>query len=224
MPDATPTLNRDAAITRSLLGWGVVAGPFYLVVGIVLALTRPGFDPTRHALSLLALGEGGWMQRANLVLSGIMVLAAAYGIARAIRSGRGLAVAALVSVYGAGLILSALFPPDPAAGFPPGAALDTTTSGVLHLVFGALGFIALAAAALTYAAWMRAESVPGPRWPAVVLAAMIAIGFVGGAALAISPAGVALLWIAVLAGWLWLALSCARIYRWVPHPDTGERR
>lgn len=48
-----------AAVTRSLLGWGVVAGPFYLVVGLVLALTRPGFDLSRHQLSLLMLGDGG---------------------------------------------------------------------------------------------------------------------------------------------------------------------
>ena len=226
MADAAPTLNRDAAITRSLLGWGVVAGPFYLVAGLVLALTRPGFDLSAHALSLLTLGEGGWMQRANLALSGLMVLAAAYGIVRAIRSGRGLAIATLAAVYGAGLILSAIFPPDPMAGFPPDAEAGATasTAGILHLVFGALGFIALAAAALAYAAWMRAESVPGSRWPAIGLAVLVVVGFVGGAALATSPAGVALLWLAVLAGWLWLALACARIYRWVPHPDTGERR
>lgn len=227
MTDSAPTLNRDAAITRSLLGWGVVAGPFYLIVGLVLALTRPGFDLTAHALSLLTLGEGGWMQRANLVLSGLMVLAAAYGIFRAIRSGRGLAISALAAVYGAGLLLSALFRPDPVADFPPEAsAVEATasTAGILHLVFGALGFIALAAAALAYAAWMRADSVPGPRWPAIGLAVLIVAGFVGGAALATNPAGVALLWLAVVAGWLWLALACARIYRWVPHPDTGERR
>ncbi|MGC0272651.1 DUF998 domain-containing protein [Pseudactinotalea sp. Z1739] len=223
MADTAPTLNRDAAITRSLLGWGVVAGPFYLIVGLVLALTRPGFDLSAHALSLLTLGEGGWMQRANLVLSGLMVLAAAYGIFRAIRSGRGLAISALVAVYGAGLILSAIFRPDPMAGFPPDAAEATaSTGGILHLVFGALGFLALAAAALAYAAWMRADSVPGPRWPAIGLAVLIVAGFVGGAALATTPAGVALLWLAVTAGWLWLALACARIYRWVPHPDTGE--
>ncbi len=113
-----PDLDRDAAITRSLLGWGVVAGPFYLVVGLVLAITRAGFDLTQHALSLLMLGDLGWLQRTNLILTGLMAIAAAVGILRAIRNGRGLAMGVLVIVYGVGLILSAVFPPDPVAGFP----------------------------------------------------------------------------------------------------------
>lgn len=219
-----PTLDRAAAVTRSLLGWGVVAGPFYVVVGLVLALTRRGFDLTEHALSLLTLGDLGWIQRTNLVLTGLMVLAAAYGIVRAIRSGRGLAIAVLTGVFGLCLVLSAVFPPDPVDGFPPGASASASTSGILHLLAGGLGFVALAAAALAYGAWCRAEQLAGrPAW-AVLLAAVILLGFIGGAALATSAAGVALLWVAVLAGWTWLALASARIYRWTPHPVTGARR
>lgn len=45
--------DRAAAVTRSLLGYGVVAGPFYVVVGLIQGLTRRGFDllrlPARHA-------------------------------------------------------------------------------------------------------------------------------------------------------------------------------
>lgn len=51
--------DKSAAVTRSLLGWGVVAGPFYVVFGLTLALTRPGFRLTQHALSLLMLGDLG---------------------------------------------------------------------------------------------------------------------------------------------------------------------
>jgi hypothetical protein len=39
-----------------------------------------------------------------------------------------------------------------------------------------------------------------------------------GAALAETVAGVWLLWLAVLAGWLWLAASSAHLYTVVPHP------
>lgn len=118
MSTTTTGFDKQAAITRSLLGWGVVAGPFYIVVGLILALTRPGFDVSRHALSLLTLGEYGWMQRANLILSGLMVIAAAFGILRAIRNGRGLATGVLVAIYGAGMVLGGVFVPDPVAGFP----------------------------------------------------------------------------------------------------------
>ena len=70
------TFDRGRAVTKSLLGWGVVAGPFYVVVGLAQALLVPGFDLSRHALSLLLLGPLGWIQWLNLVLSGLMVLAA----------------------------------------------------------------------------------------------------------------------------------------------------
>ena len=38
-------------ITKSLLGYGVLAGPFYVLVVAAQAATRDGFDPTRHAAS-----------------------------------------------------------------------------------------------------------------------------------------------------------------------------
>ena len=224
MARETSEFDGAAAVTRSLLGWGVVAGPFYVVVGLVLALTRPGFQLTEHALSLLMLGEWGWMQRVNLILTGLMVLAAALGIHRAVRNGRGLAMAVLVGVYGVCLILSAIFPPDPVEGFPPGSEGGiATTSGILHLVFGALGFLALAAAAFAYAGWCRSIQQPRRAMVGIILGALVVIGFFGGAALAMSPVGVLLLWISVLAGLTWLALACAHIYAWSPHPVIAQR-
>lgn len=220
----TGGFDRSAAVTRSLLGWGVVAGPFYIVVGLILALTRPGFRLTEHALSLLMLGEWGWMQRLNLILAALMTLAAAYGILRAIRNGRGLAMAVLVGAFGVCLILSAVFPPDPVNGFPPGEAGGVaTTSGILHLVFGALGFLSLAVAAFAYAGWCRSIGERGRGILGIVLGVLVIVGFFGGAALAMMPVGTLLLWIAVLAGWAWLALASAHIYAWSPHPVIAER-
>jgi len=43
-PDRSATFDEGAAVMRSMLGWGVVAGPFYLALGLVLALTRDA-DP-----------------------------------------------------------------------------------------------------------------------------------------------------------------------------------
>ena len=48
-------------LTRALLICGLIAGPFYIVVGLIQALTRPGFDLMRHDLSLLANGDLGWI-------------------------------------------------------------------------------------------------------------------------------------------------------------------
>src|SRR2546423_10066107 len=75
--------------TRALLACGVVAGPLYLVVGLVQAFTRPGFDITRHDLSLLANGDLGWIQMSNLVVSGLLAIAAAAWLRRALPDVRG---------------------------------------------------------------------------------------------------------------------------------------
>lgn len=223
MPHEPGTFDRGAAITRSLLGWGVVAGPFYLLVGVVLALARSGFDPTRHALSLLMLGEHGWMQRANLILTAIMVAAAAAGILRTVRSGRGLAIGAPLGAHALCLALSAVFPPDPAAGFPPGAVSEATGHGILHLVFGGLGFACLAAAAFAHSNWAARHGARRRSRTSLCCAIAILACFLGGAALAQSPLGIGLLWLCVVVGWLWLALASAHLYTVVPHPVLAER-
>jgi hypothetical protein len=211
-----------AAITRSLLGWGVVAGIFYLMVGIVLALTRDGFDITRHALSLLMLGDLGWIQTLNLILSGIMTIAAAVGFARVMRW-PGLA-GVLIGAYGACLIGSGIFPPDPMAGFPDGAVPgEASTSGILHLAFGGIGFLLLGAASLVFAAYCRRRRESGWAAYSWISGAVVIGGFVGGAALSTQAIGIGLLWIAVVAGWSWLAAASIHLYRAVPHPDLHRR-
>jgi hypothetical membrane protein len=221
---APEDLDRGAAVTRSMLGWGVVAGPFYVIVSLVLALTRPGFVLSQHALSLLTLGDGGWMQRTNLVLTGVMVAVAGLGMTRAIRNGRGLAMGVLCAFDGLALMLSAVFLPDPVTGFPPGSeGGHFSTSGVLHLLFGALGFVAIAAAAWACAGWGRDEGLPGLARASRLLAICVLVGFIGGAALATNTVGVAFLWISVLAQFAWLALASSTIYRWSPHPLRSQR-
>jgi hypothetical membrane protein len=59
------------------LGYGVLAGVFYLMVGLVQARTCDGYDLTRHDQSLLANGPYGWTQSANFILTGLMVIAVA---------------------------------------------------------------------------------------------------------------------------------------------------
>src|SRR6476659_3974397 len=108
-------------VTKALLGYGAIAGPTYLLVGSAQALTRSGFDPTRHEWSLLANGRLGWIQIANLVLCGAMTIAFAVGLRRALTPGRGASWAPrLIGLYGAGLVAAGVFRADPRLGFPAG--------------------------------------------------------------------------------------------------------
>lgn len=75
-------------VTKSLLGYGVIAGPIYVVVAAAQMSTRAGYDPTRHAVSQLANGTLGWIQVANFLVTGAMTVAAAVGVRRALGAGR----------------------------------------------------------------------------------------------------------------------------------------
>ena len=88
-----------AAVTRSLLGWGVVAGVFYLVTGVGQGLIREGFSFTDHALSMLTLGDFGWIQTASLGLTGLMVAVAAVGFTRAMKQARGATAAGVLLAF-----------------------------------------------------------------------------------------------------------------------------
>src|SRR3954447_22494687 len=78
-----------ARITRSLLGYGVIAGPFYVAVSLAQALTRDGFQLDKHSWSLLENGNLGWIQVTNFIVTGLMTVAAAAGLRRAVTAGRG---------------------------------------------------------------------------------------------------------------------------------------
>jgi hypothetical protein len=78
-----------AKLTRALLACGVVAGPLYILVGVIEMLIRPGFDLRRHSLSLLSNGQGGWIHIAMLITTGLLTIAGAVGIRRVLRGERG---------------------------------------------------------------------------------------------------------------------------------------
>src|SRR6266568_2795847 len=172
--------------TRALLICGLIAGPFYIVVGLIQALTRPGFDIIRHDLSLLANGDLGWIQITNLVLAGLLVVAFAVGMRQALYAGRGRTWGPiLLGVYGLGLIGAGFFTADPALGFPPGTPSNANTvswHGLVHLVSGGVGFLGLIAACFVSA--RRFASLREGAWAAysVTTGVVFFAGFAGIAA------------------------------------------
>jgi hypothetical membrane protein len=203
------------AVTRSLLGYGFVAGPFYVAVSLAQALTREGFDLTRHSWSLLANGSRGWIQIANFVLSGLMVIAFTVGLRRAGTDRRW--VPRLMTVYGVCLVAAGVFRADPAFGFPAGAPQGNPTTvtwhGALHLASGAIGFIALGAATFVVA---RRYAAHGRRAFAVWTRVVDVVFLAGFAAIASGSGGrvsnVAFS-VGMLLVWTWLATFALDRYR-----------
>jgi hypothetical protein len=157
--------------TGALLACGVVAGPLFVAVGLLQMLTREGFDPTRHPLSLLSLGDLGWVQITNFVLSGMLFVAAAVGMRRVLRPGRGGTWGPrLVGVYGAALIMGGVFVAD-SAGTPDGIPDQISWHGALHSVAPVLASLSLVAACLVFARRFAGEGRRG--WAAASLAVAV---------------------------------------------------
>lgn len=149
------SVHAEAHMTRTLLTCGILAGPLYLLVGWAQAFTRPGFDITRHPLSLLSNGDLGWIQVTNFFVNGLLVILAAIGMRQALTTGMGrLWAPILLALYGIGMIGGGIFKADPLPGFPVGTPADTpliTTQGILHFATGGTGFLCLTAACIVFA-------------------------------------------------------------------------
>ncbi len=141
---AAQTASPGAPTRQStwLLAGGIVAGPLFLAVWLIQAFTREGFDLGRHPLSLLSLGELGWIQIANFVVTGVLYVACAVGMWRVLRPGPGGTWGPLlVGGFGIGLILAGIFTTDPGAGFPPGAPAGAPERISWHGVLHEVGFV-----------------------------------------------------------------------------------
>ena len=104
-----------------LLVCGVIAVPLFVVTFLAEGATRAGYDPLRHPVSSLPLGDYGWMQTANFGVAGLLTLALAVGMRRAFRPlKRSIWGPLLVGVWGIGLIGAGIFPRVPVSDYPPG--------------------------------------------------------------------------------------------------------
>lgn len=141
--------------TRTLLASGVFAGPLFVGTFLAEGATRAGYEPLRHPVSSLALGDHGC---ANFVVAGLLTLAFAVGMRRASPSSkRSIRGPFLVGVWAIGLIGAGIFPTYPVSGYPPGTP-DKLTGYSWHdaihdLAFSLPGFVALAAACFVFCRW-----------------------------------------------------------------------
>jgi hypothetical membrane protein len=74
---------------KFLLACGLALGPLFYVVVVAQILTRSGFDIRRHPISVLSLGEAGWIQIANFIVTGLLAIACSVGMKRALRGAAG---------------------------------------------------------------------------------------------------------------------------------------
>jgi hypothetical protein len=208
--------HADDRATRTLLTCGIFAGPLFAMVGLIQAFTIPGFDLTHHYQSQLSSGELGWIQIGNFVVTGLLTLAAAAGVRRALAGGTlGRITPLLLSGFGIGLAAAGIFVADPALGFPPGTpdAIPSQQSwhSMLHGVAAIVSFTFLVAACFTLG-WRFARQ---REWDWAIFS--VAAGIVSFALPAVpNPWGGVFLLVASVIGFSWLAAVCVKLMRQLP--------
>jgi len=110
-------------------------GPIVFLSVLTLAgLVRSGYDPVTSYASDLAVGETSWLQTANFIVFGCLVILFAVGLGRGLDGGRALRVSVmLLALTGLGLIIAGVFPTD-LIGQP------STAHGAMHFVASILMF------------------------------------------------------------------------------------
>ena len=204
-------------ITKSLLGYGVIAGPVYIVAVAAQEAARDGFDPTRHAASQLANGHLGWIQIATFLITGAMTIAGAVGIRRALGPERSSFWAAgLIGAFGVGLVAAGIFRADPSDGFPPGTPAgmaEPSWHGLVHLAVASAGFICLVAACFVVASRFIRNGEAGWAWFSRITGVLFACTFVFMASGTGGAVAILLFTAAVVLGWAWLTAVSVKLYR-----------
>ena len=206
--------------TRWLLACGALGGFGFIAVFLIAGAIRPHYDPLYHPVSALSLSGGGWVQIPNFVVTGLLMLACAVGLRRALSSGRGATWGPiLIGIYGLGQVGAGVFVTDPGFGYPPGApsGVPATPSvhGNVHTLVSLVVFVSVSVACFVFA--RRFSAQPGSRrWavysfltglavPAFLVASSVA-WFSGG------PGGL-FQRLSITAGWVWVGLLAIRTIR-----------
>ena len=215
-------MTKQTLSTRALLACGAIAGPMYVAVTLIQALTRDGFDLTQHRFTLLTAGELGWIHQLNMVLVGALTVLFAVGVSRMLAGkGRGAVWAPrLIGLLGLAYFAGGLLSADPVAGFPVGTTpelVQTTLQGRVQNATRGISTVFLFASSFAIATWFASQGRRGSAWffataiPLVFLA-LTGVGFILGG----NRVGLAFL----TTPWIWVTLLAAQLYRL--EPETLE--
>ncbi|RBQ21803.1 DUF998 domain-containing protein [Spongiactinospora rosea] len=214
---------------RTLLTCGVIAGPLFIAAFLIEGATRTGYDPMRHPVSSLALGDLGWTQTLNFLVCGLLTTAFAIGVRRA---QGGFWAPLLIGVWAVAMVLAGVFTGDPISGYPAGTpALRPEYSGLpalLHDAVAVPGFAALTIAgivvAVRFARRRRYGWAAYSAATAVVFTTSLVLSQLGFDQLEpwVNHAGL-LQRTAIVTAWTWLTLLGLRLRRaGFPAPHNPE--
>jgi hypothetical protein len=114
---------------------GVIAGPLFVLTFLINGIAVADYSPLRHPVSSLQLAS--WVQSANFIVAGALVVAFAVG------TRLGFWGSLFIGLVGLGLVGSGIFTTDPVSGYPPGspAVSEYTWHGLVHDLFAIPTFV-----------------------------------------------------------------------------------
>lgn len=198
--------------TQSLLMAGIAAAGIFFLVATIESFMRPGFNLSRHAVSMLSLGDRGWLMMATFIISGALTMMFATGVWRATGA---VAAPVLLGLYGLGLVMAGVFPAPAALGFPPGTPEDLqpvmNTPAVLHSIAFMLAFTSLIVACFVLAVnFWAAGSLP---WTAFFALAGIAMPVLVGLGMSSIVATGLAFYVSGMVGWLVVVAMGVKVLR-----------
>jgi FtsH-binding integral membrane protein len=208
---------------KKLLYAGVVGPPLFFGVILIEGFTRPGYSQWHHFVSSLESGPSGWVQSANFIVFGILMIVAAMGFRGALRKSRGgIGAPILFGVLGISNVVAGIFTGDPVLGYPPGDPEVQTTHAVIHGVAGLLTFTLLPAACFVMA-WHFASQPGERRWTVYSISAGVLVLVFLVASIAVSNMDAAGTWpnsptgfsqrISIISGLTWIAMVAVHLGR-----------
>jgi hypothetical protein len=187
-----------------------IGGIVYFIVAVVaLHFLRPEYNPISHAVSNYAVGPYGYLMTAAFYALALSVFALALGLIGSIALTNQTRIAVLLlCLASSGMVVMGVFPGDVHALHPP-----ATITGVIHWTAAGISFLSIMIAAFLLSSSFKTDERWQRFWrPCFILALAIVgalllygilalVGWIGiGQRIYIA---VCLLWLLVLAGWIW---------------------
>jgi hypothetical protein len=137
--------NGITKTTKGLLIAGQVGCILFIVLFLIQGQLREGYSPLKFPVSSLSIGQYGWIQQANFLISGALIFLSSFGLYKATTNIKGqLWTSIFFGVAGLGLIGAGIFTSDPVYGYPltePFHGAQYTVTGRVHEAVSTLFFV-----------------------------------------------------------------------------------
>jgi len=107
--------GEQEVVNVSLAGRVAILGPIlFFCTFVLLGLIQPGYDMTRDTVSMLVLGEWGWVQSVNFLMMAVTTLIFGLGLGWSIYKKIINPVSVIFGFMSIGMLIGTIFPTNPA--------------------------------------------------------------------------------------------------------------